>query len=145
MAQASSVQREPSMEEILASIRRIIEDSDTHRSAVEAQSAHAEPEHQTTLDSERATGSVVEVEFFPSGIAVRLWRSTRQRRWRPRRCPNQASRGWLESPREPAFEAIEDIPAEAVAFDGLPEKEAELADDLDTEVELEARTSPARA
>src|SRR5262245_30470381 len=28
MAQASSVQREPSMEEILASIRRIIEDSD---------------------------------------------------------------------------------------------------------------------
>src|SRR5919109_3428789 len=31
MAQASSVQREPSMEEILASIRRIIEDSDTAR------------------------------------------------------------------------------------------------------------------
>lgn len=31
MAQTSSVQREPSMEEILASIRRIIEDSDTVR------------------------------------------------------------------------------------------------------------------
>jgi cell pole-organizing protein PopZ len=31
MAQASSAQREPSMEEILASIRRIIEDSDTYR------------------------------------------------------------------------------------------------------------------
>lgn len=31
MAQASSAQREPSMEEILASIRRIIEDSDTTR------------------------------------------------------------------------------------------------------------------
>ncbi|TIT18712.1 MAG: DUF2497 domain-containing protein, partial [Mesorhizobium sp.] len=31
MATASSVQREPSMEEILASIRRIIEDSDTGR------------------------------------------------------------------------------------------------------------------
>lgn len=31
MAQANSVQREPSMEEILASIRRIIEDSDTTR------------------------------------------------------------------------------------------------------------------
>ncbi|TIW40385.1 MAG: DUF2497 domain-containing protein, partial [Mesorhizobium sp.] len=29
MATASSVQREPSMEEILASIRRIIEDNDT--------------------------------------------------------------------------------------------------------------------
>ena len=31
MATASSAQREPSMEEILASIRRIIEDSDTGR------------------------------------------------------------------------------------------------------------------
>ena len=31
MAQASSAQREPSMEEILASIRRIIEDSDGGR------------------------------------------------------------------------------------------------------------------
>ncbi|TIX79326.1 MAG: DUF2497 domain-containing protein, partial [Mesorhizobium sp.] len=31
MATASSVQREPSMEEILASIRRIIEDNDTGR------------------------------------------------------------------------------------------------------------------
>lgn len=31
MAQANSVQREPSMEEILASIRRIIEDSDTDK------------------------------------------------------------------------------------------------------------------
>ena len=31
MAQASSAQREPSMEEILASIRRIIEDNDAGR------------------------------------------------------------------------------------------------------------------
>jgi uncharacterized protein len=37
MAQASSVQREPSMEEILASIRRIIEDSDGGRKTVEDQ------------------------------------------------------------------------------------------------------------
>ncbi|MGU3576378.1 PopZ family protein [Brucellaceae bacterium C25G] len=36
MAQASSVAREPSMEEILASIRRIIEDSDVTRQAPEA-------------------------------------------------------------------------------------------------------------
>jgi cell pole-organizing protein PopZ len=35
MAQANSVQREPSMEEILASIRRIIEDSDGGRKGVE--------------------------------------------------------------------------------------------------------------
>ncbi|MFN3765172.1 MAG: DUF2497 domain-containing protein [Aliihoeflea sp.] len=41
MAQASSAQREPSMEEILASIRRIIEDSDTGKkpSAFERSSA----------------------------------------------------------------------------------------------------------
>jgi cell pole-organizing protein PopZ len=37
MAQANSVQREPSMEEILASIRRIIEDSDTSRKPGEAE------------------------------------------------------------------------------------------------------------
>ncbi|MGS1096207.1 PopZ family protein [Aquamicrobium terrae] len=36
MATASSVQREPSMEEILASIRRIIEDSDSGRKPTEA-------------------------------------------------------------------------------------------------------------
>lgn len=36
MAQTGSAQREPSMEEILASIRRIIEDSDTVRSPAEA-------------------------------------------------------------------------------------------------------------
>lgn len=36
MATASSVQREPSMEEILASIRRIIEDSDSGRKPAEA-------------------------------------------------------------------------------------------------------------
>src|SRR5262245_15766169 len=35
MAQANSVQREPSMEEILASIRRIIEDGDGGRKGVE--------------------------------------------------------------------------------------------------------------
>ncbi|TJV47328.1 MAG: DUF2497 domain-containing protein, partial [Mesorhizobium sp.] len=39
MATASSAQREPSMEEILASIRRIIEDSDTGRKQPAADSA----------------------------------------------------------------------------------------------------------
>jgi uncharacterized protein len=44
MAQANSVQREPSMEEILASIRRIIEDSDGGRKDVEgAAVAEARP------------------------------------------------------------------------------------------------------
>ena len=135
MAQASSVQREPSMEEILASIRRIIEDSDTHRSAVEAQSAHAEPEHQTTLDTERSTVSVVEVESFHPELGD--FGLDRKETVEPP-LPDQSVDGELESPPEPAFEAIEDIPAEAVAFNELPEKEAELADDLDTEVEIEA-------
>lgn len=39
MAQASSAQREPSMEEILASIRRIIEDSDSEKRSDELQPA----------------------------------------------------------------------------------------------------------
>jgi len=45
MAQASSAQREPSMEEILASIRRIIEDSDVEkrRDIEEAEPAFAAP------------------------------------------------------------------------------------------------------
>lgn len=43
MAQAGSVQREPSMEEILASIRRIIEDSDsTHEQAAQETAARLE-------------------------------------------------------------------------------------------------------
>lgn len=43
MAQVGSAQREPSMEEILASIRRIIEDSDTGRKPGD-EIAHAEPD-----------------------------------------------------------------------------------------------------
>lgn len=41
MAQPNSIQREPSMEEILASIRRIIEDSDTGKPVVETRRADA--------------------------------------------------------------------------------------------------------
>jgi hypothetical protein len=43
MAQSNSVQREPSMEEILASIRRIIEDSDTVRPSGEQQDSPGMP------------------------------------------------------------------------------------------------------
>jgi cell pole-organizing protein PopZ len=57
MAQASSVQREPSMEEILASIRRIIEDSDSGRRP---------PEEQTPRSAAgpAAPAAKVEVETF---------------------------------------------------------------------------------
>ncbi|WP_269930035.1 PopZ family protein [Aminobacter sp. HY435] len=59
MAQASSVQREPSMEEILASIRRIIEDNDTgRRPAVDFGQMRPEPEE------DRAERNVIEVEAF---------------------------------------------------------------------------------
>jgi cell pole-organizing protein PopZ len=58
MAQANSVPREPSMEEILASIRRIIEDSDTARPMSEAPRAEAQPAPQA------ASAEVVDVEAF---------------------------------------------------------------------------------
>lgn len=59
MAQASSAQREPSMEEILASIRRIIEDNDA---AGRRPSGHAEPARgQVAAAAER---TVIEVDAF---------------------------------------------------------------------------------
>lgn len=59
MAQASSAQREPSMEEILASIRRIIEDNDTgRRPAVDFEQMRPEPE------DDRSERNVIEVEAF---------------------------------------------------------------------------------
>ncbi|AWC24285.1 hypothetical protein CO731_03767 [Aminobacter sp. MSH1] len=59
MAQASSAQREPSMEEILASIRRIIEDNDTgRRPAVDFEQMRPEPE------DDRLDRNIIEVEAF---------------------------------------------------------------------------------
>ncbi|RUM95499.1 DUF2497 domain-containing protein [Pseudaminobacter arsenicus] len=62
MAQASSVQREPSMEEILASIRRIIEDSDTVRKGANDGELHDEAESDT------AESAVIEVDAFRSEL-----------------------------------------------------------------------------
>jgi cell pole-organizing protein PopZ len=61
MAQASSAQREPSMEEILASIRRIIEDNDAGRRP------QAEPEQTRTAAPPAAVPAertVIEVDAF---------------------------------------------------------------------------------
>jgi cell pole-organizing protein PopZ len=59
MAQASSAQREPSMEEILASIRRIIEDNDTgRRPAVDFEQLRPEAE------DDRSDRNIIEVEAF---------------------------------------------------------------------------------
>lgn len=60
MAQASSAQREPSMEEILASIRRIIEDSDTGRKQGDEPAARREPEAAASAEP----APVVDVEAF---------------------------------------------------------------------------------
>lgn len=56
MGPASTVQREPSMEEILASIRRIIEDSDGARPM--------QPETIAEAAEERKDGAVIEVDAF---------------------------------------------------------------------------------
>ncbi len=61
MAQASSAQREPSMEEILASIRRIIEDND----AAGRKPAQAEPARAAAPALER---TVIEVDAFRSEL-----------------------------------------------------------------------------
>lgn len=62
MAQASSVQREPSMEEILASIRRIIEDSDTVRKGAN------DGELSGDAESEAVESAVIEVDAFRSEL-----------------------------------------------------------------------------
>lgn len=68
MAQASSAQREPSMEEILASIRRIIEDSD--------QVGRKPGDGLQRFDSpaERSEGAVIEVDAFRSELRGRTER-----------------------------------------------------------------------
>ncbi|MER9443891.1 PopZ family protein [Mesorhizobium sp. M0340] len=63
MATASSVQREPSMEEILASIRRIIEDSDTGRK----QPGEAD-ELRQDLQPAPAAGPTAEADAFRSEL-----------------------------------------------------------------------------
>ena len=72
MAQASSVQREPSMEEILASIRRIIEDSDGVRKPSE------EPASRFGMD-DAAAGPVAEVETFRAELGPIVTGSTNER------------------------------------------------------------------
>lgn len=64
MASASGAQREPSMEEILASIRRIIEDNETTnrlQAEAEAQELPSRPEYRTAAE-------VVEVSAFRSEL-----------------------------------------------------------------------------
>jgi cell pole-organizing protein PopZ len=72
MAQSSSVAREPSMEEILASIRRIIEESDTGRpDEVVPQPVNSDEPRATAPEPQPATQLSEEAELPPrEGIAV---------------------------------------------------------------------------
>ncbi|MEI8701327.1 MAG: DUF2497 domain-containing protein [Mesorhizobium sp.] len=64
MATASSVQREPSMEEILASIRRIIEDNDTGRKQPEEENDLLQDLASVTVPAPAAGGTPPEVGAF---------------------------------------------------------------------------------
>lgn len=75
MAQTSSAQREPSMEEILASIRRIIEDSDTVRTpaedAVAAGADAAEPvESNTGPDVDAFRAGLADAPATPAPLSM---------------------------------------------------------------------------
>lgn len=65
MAQPNSIQREPTMEEILASIRRIIEDSDP--GSTKPQESEAAPQ-DSQAERPNSEGSVIEVEAFRDGL-----------------------------------------------------------------------------
>lgn len=66
MAQTGSAQREPSMEEILASIRRIIEDSDAVRTPAEEELQH--DIEGVTTPADEAPSSFGEVEAFRASL-----------------------------------------------------------------------------
>ena len=75
MAQTSTAQREPSMEEILASIRRIIEDSDNVRQPLEGAGGVPFSESQFSRPAEEGE-SEQEVEAFRAGLDEAVARSS---------------------------------------------------------------------
>ena len=116
MAQANSVQREPSMEEILASIRRIIEDNDTgRRPAVDFGQVRPEPE------DDRAERNVIEVEAFraelqaaksapleakPEAASVKFERVEREEAAVPAWATIEPKKPVVIEPAAPAAEAV---------------------------------------
>jgi cell pole-organizing protein PopZ len=137
MAQVSSAQREPSMEEILASIRRIIEDSDTtHRRPGEEQAVRAEAKHGTP-GAEPPESSVVDVESFRADLREPFGRKApdgaevRQPPATPEGTQADTEREVPGTPLEPAAPTVE-----AAVIDALPDIEVDLAGDLDIEDDL---------
>ncbi|MBA3446554.1 MAG: DUF2497 domain-containing protein [Pseudaminobacter sp.] len=127
MAQASSAQREPSMEEILASIRRIIEDSDTGRkpgdevdpgrydfSASRHEPVAAEPAGRPFPES---TGSpVIEVDAFRAEL-----RSGHSEPTKPVTLAEVQARIAAEAP----------MSAETPAFEAEPEPAAKVEEEFE--------------
>ena len=118
MAQASSAQREPSMEEILASIRRIIEDNDAagRRPAGEPEQARVAPSAERT---------VIEVDAFRNELRAQPAEPARSTPAAP------------EAPRQkPTLADIQaQITAEAAA---MPKRWAELAPEKPAPAEASA-------
>ncbi|MFZ1680255.1 MAG: DUF2497 domain-containing protein [Rhizobiaceae bacterium] len=119
MAQASSAQREPSMEEILASIRKIIEDNEG-QSPAEAGEPEAEPVMEAAA-AEIATVEVpeIEVEQFRaelSGDPV----ETEDRSY----APPQVEPPVFQPRGEPAIAASPAVPADALVSAATGQKVA---------------------
>jgi uncharacterized protein len=137
MAQASSAQREPSMEEILASIRRIIEDSDTVRKqGDELQGVRQESEFPAPA-VEPVARSVVDVDAFraelrsTSGPAEAAPDVASEEK--PMTLADVQARIARES-RLGAVAPIADIPEPQA----IPETIDDLSGDIDIEGELDA-------
>ncbi|MDZ5696999.1 DUF2497 domain-containing protein [Chelativorans sp. M5D2P16] len=103
MAQASSAQREPSMEEILASIRRIIEDNETGRQEERGQAA-----------SDAPASTAADVDSFHAELRVAAANA------QPRPAGTAVSEDFEEATEEPDSSWREDATAEAAASSAQP-------------------------
>jgi len=133
MAQANNnAQREPSMEEILASIRRIIEDSDTTRQQADETAAASSDEAAPARQ-----GSVIEVESFRADLraSAEAHEAEQARSVSPVSLADIQAEVRAASPsfeRETKTQAFEPAPAEAAMSaveEALAAGEAELDQD----------------
>ncbi|SFK55808.1 hypothetical protein SAMN04488498_10874 [Mesorhizobium albiziae] len=139
MAQASSAQREPSMEEILASIRRIIEDSDTTRKQGEEQlAARREQESVVVSEPRPVTGSVVEVDAFRAELRGASEPAVEATSAAPgdslEKKPVTLAEVQAQIARESYYSAP--TPVAPVEAEDDPEAPLEVADDLDDDLDI---------
>jgi uncharacterized protein len=137
MAQASSAQREPSMEEILASIRRIIEDSDTARKQEdELQPVRQEPDFPAPA-VESAARSVVEVDAIRAELRSTPEAAQAAPEVAPEKKPVTLAEVQARIARERQSGAAAPV-ADNPEPQAILETVDELAEDIDIEGELEA-------